>query len=284
MHLIKYRAPDGTSGLAVSDADGFTPLRDASDLSTLLREPLSRIRAAVEEAAAGPRLTADGLRLLPPADGRMEVWGAGVTYERSRSARIEESGKSDVYGAVYQAERPELFFKSAPWRALTDGDTAGLRADAESTVPEPELALVVNRFGEIVAATGCDDLTARSIEGENPLYLPQAKTYIGSCVLGPRLRPWWEIADPAALAVTLSILRSGTEVFAGRTSTSRLHRSYAELVSWLCRATDFPDGAVLATGTGIVPEADFSLESGDTVRIDIEQVGALEHTVVRGPA
>ncbi|WP_433892654.1 fumarylacetoacetate hydrolase family protein [Streptomyces sp. CA-111067] len=284
MHLIKYRAPDGTSGLAASDEDGFTPLPGHRDLSVLLREPLERIRAAVEEAAAGPRRADDGLRLLPPADGRTEVWGAGVTYERSRSARVEESGKDDVYSTVYQAERPELFFKSAAWRVLTDGDTAGLRADARSTVPEPELALVVNRFGEIVAAVGCDDMTARSIEGENPLYLPQAKIYTGSCVLGARLRPWWEIADPSALGVTLSVLRGGAEVFSGRTSTGQLRRPYAELVSWLGRAEDFPDGAVLATGTGIVPDLDFSLESGDTVRIAIDEVGSLEHTVARGRA
>jgi 2-dehydro-3-deoxy-D-arabinonate dehydratase len=284
MHIVRYEAPDGAPVLAVADDAGISPLTGVTELAALLREPLDAIREIVERAAAEPRRDPSGLRPLPPVDGRTEVWGAGVTYERSRAARIEESGQADVYAAVYEADRPELFFKSVAWRVRTDGEAAGVRADAESTVPEPELALVVNRFGEIVAAAVCDDLTARSIEGANPLYLPQAKIYAGSCLIGARLRPWWEITDPTALGVELRVERSGREAFAGRTSTARMRRSYAELAGWLTRADDFPDGAVLATGTGIVPEPGFSLAAGDTVTITIDQVGTLAHTVERGRA
>ncbi|WP_433258386.1 fumarylacetoacetate hydrolase family protein [Streptosporangium sp. CA-135522] len=243
-------------------------------LAGLLARPLDEIRSAV----TGTRGTVpvDGVRLLPPVDGRMEVWGAGVTYEQSRAARVEESGL-DVYDKVYAADRPELFFKSVAWRVTSHGDEAGIRADAVSCIPEPELAVVVNRFGDLVGATVCDDLTARSIEGENPLYLPQAKTFHGSCALAPGIRPWWEL--PAALDIEMTITRSGSAVFSGATSTARLRRGPAELVEWLFRAQSFPDGVILSTGTGIVPPPELSLQPGDEITISIRDVGELRQRV-----
>lgn len=277
MELLRYRSADGTTALGSLDDRGIAPLPNIDSLADLLRRPLAEIRRLMGEALDTARLPATAVTPLAPVDGRTEVWGAGVTYERSFAARVEESGAQAAYAAVYAAERPELFFKAAAWRVLVDGEVAGLRRDATSTVPEPELALVVNRHGEIVGATVCDDLTARSIEGQNPLYLPQAKLYTGCCVLGARVRPWWEITDPHALDITMVIRRAGAVVFRGTTNTAALRRRFEDLVSWLYREERFPDGAILATGTGIVPELDFGLAEGDEVEIAIEQVGALTH-------
>ncbi|MFI1963197.1 fumarylacetoacetate hydrolase family protein [Streptomyces pathocidini] len=281
MHIVRYAEGSGPARVAILDEAGIAPLEEVADLAELLRLPLAGIRSLTEEAAAGgERLAPDGVRLLAPVDGRTEVWAAGVTYERSREARVEESGQLSVYGAVYEADRPELFLKSVPWRVRTDGQPAGLRGDADNSVPEPELALLVNRHGEIVGATVCDDLTARSVEGENPLYLPQAKIYTGSCSLAARIRPWWEIADPAALGIRMRVLRDGGTAFKGETSTASLHRTFDDLVSWLYRELDLPDGAVLATGTGIVPPLDAGVRPGDTVEIEIDEVGTLTHELV----
>ncbi len=216
--------------------------------------------------------------VLAPVQGQ-EVWAAGVTYAISRSARNEESSGHDFYNLVYDADRPELFFKAAPGRVRGPGGQIGVRADSGWDVPEPELALIVNAAGEIVAYTIGNDVSSRSIEGENPLYLPQAKTYRGSCALGPCLVPVAEAPDPAEMEIRLAIARDGEPVFEDSTQVALLKRGLTELVDWLFRAQDFPIGVVLLTGTSIVPAQEFTLRAGDEVRIAITGLGELVNTV-----
>jgi 2-dehydro-3-deoxy-D-arabinonate dehydratase len=231
---------------------------------------------ALDAPADGP--VPAGSTVLAPVQGQ-EVWAAGVTYLISRSARNEESGGHDFYDRVYDAERPELFFKTAPGRVRGPGGQIGVRADSGWDVPEPELALVVNAAGEIVAYTIGNDVSSRSIEGENPLYLPQAKTYRGSCALGPCLVPVAEAPDPAEMEIRLAIARDGEPVFEGSTQVALLKRGLGELVDWLFRAQDFPVGVALLTGTSIVPAQEFTLRAGDEVRIAISGLGELVNTV-----
>jgi 2-dehydro-3-deoxy-D-arabinonate dehydratase len=213
----------------------------------------------------------------------MEVWAAGVTYGRSREARVEESERAaTVYEQVYDADRPELFFKSAAWRVSGDGGRVSVRADSALNVPEPELGLVLNRDGAIAGYTVCDDMSSRSIEGENPLYLPQAKIYLGACAVGPAIRPVWEVPDPYDLALRMTVRRGGAVAWSGEANTSGLHRRLDDLAGYLFREDVFPDGAILSTGTSIVPEIEFTLEPGDEIVIDIAEVGTLTSTVVRG--
>jgi 2-dehydro-3-deoxy-D-arabinonate dehydratase len=276
-HIVRFDDA-GRARVGVLDERGVAPIDAVDTLADLLALPLADIRALVTGAASADRL--ESVSLLAPVDGRTEVWAAGVTYERSRAARVEESQQTLVYDAVYAADRPELFLKSVAWRVVTDGQPAGLRRDADNSVPEPELALVLNAHGEIVGATVCDDLTARGIEAHNPLYLPQAKIYTGSCALAARIRPWWEIPTPTELGIRMRISRAGQVVFSGETSTARLHRTFEDLVSWLYREIDLPAGAVLATGTGIVPPLDEGVRPGDLVEIEIDEVGSLSHELV----
>ena len=218
--------------------------------------------------------------LLPPI-GSQEVWAAGVTYYRSRSARIEESkdaGGGTFYDRVYEAERPELFFKATAWRVRGHGSTIRVRRDAKWSVPEPELALCVNAKGKIVGYTIGTDVSSRDIEGENPLYLPQAKCYDGSCALGPSLYVTDDALAPGT-GIELRITRKGEVVFQGDTTVSQMRRSPQELVEFLYRETSFPTGCILLTGTGVIPPDDFSLVSGDEVSITIEPVGTLVNTV-----
>jgi 2-dehydro-3-deoxy-D-arabinonate dehydratase len=241
--------------------------------------------ATLDSLLAGDALEAPGdgpvpvaSTVLAPVQGQ-EVWAAGVTYVTSRSARNEESGGHDFYNRVYDAERPELFFKAAPGRVRGPGGQIGVRADSGWDVPEPELAVVANAAGEIVAYTIGNDVSSRSIEGENPLYLPQAKTYRGSCALGPCLVPVAEAPDPSEMEIRLTIVRDGEQVFEGSTQVALLKRSPTELVDWLFRAQDFPVGVVLLTGTSIVPAKEFTLRGGDEVRIAISGLGELVNTV-----
>lgn len=277
MHLVRYLSGSGPR-VGVLDGDGITPLA-ATGMAELLALPLADLRAALDKTEGEPERPR---RLLPPLDGRGEVWCAGVTYARSRSARMEESSEQSVYDRVYWADRPEVFLKSPAWRLVTDGEQIGIRSDSGHDVPEPELAVVANAHGEIVGLTVCNDVSSRSIEGENPLYIPQAKVFAGGCALSPGIRPVWEVPDPAALTITASVRRSDAEVFAGTTSTSQLVRRLQDLVDVLFVGSDFPDGVILSTGTGIVPEMDFRLEAGDVVRIEIDEVGSLTNTVVVG--
>ncbi len=281
MQLVRFTT-ESTPQLGILDGGVVTALTGVDTLAALLALPYKEIRAACA-SAAGPALPLDRVRLLAPADGRCEIWAAGVTYERSRDARVLESKESaDVYDRVYSAERPELFFKSVAWRAVGPGGSVSVRADSDIDVPEPELAVVLNRDAEVVGYTICNDMSSRSIEGENPLYLPQAKIYLGGCAIGPGIRPAWEVADAYALTIEMTIERDGDVAWSGSASTARLHRRIDELVGYLFRENDFPDGAILSTGTSVVPDLPFTLHAGDEIRIDISEVGTLVNGVVRG--
>jgi 2-dehydro-3-deoxy-D-arabinonate dehydratase len=280
MLLIRYAVEGAAEPLIGVRADDGTVRRvEATGFDDLLRRPTGGFRAAVEQAGASGPVEERPVRLLPPVDGATEVWAAGVTYERSSEARQEESHDADVYARVYAAERPELFFKSVAWRVVGPGEPIGVRPDSTVDVPEPELALVINRDGAVVGFTVCDDVSSRSIEGENPLYLPQAKVYAGACALGPGIRPAWEVDDRYALGIHAEVRRDDAVVWAADASTKLLHRTFDDLVTYLRRALPLPCGAVLSTGTGIVPELDFTLTPGDTVSITVDGVGTLTNPV-----
>jgi len=277
MRIVRYLDASGPRP-GVVDGDGLHPV-DAADVATLLREPATQLREVLGAAIDGKAVPGVP-RLLPPLDGRTEVWAAGVTYERSRDARMEESSEQSVYDRVYAAERPELFFKAMPWRLVTDGDPIAVRADSPLNVPEPEVGLVVNAHAEVVGYLVVDDVSSRSIEGDNPLYLPQAKVYAGSCAVSEGIVPAWCVPDPRDLAIELRVRRGADTVFSGTTSTASLHRTNEDLVAHLFRALLFPDGVVLSTGTGIVPDMSFSLRPGDTVDISVAGVGRLTNPVL----
>ncbi len=287
MRLIRFRVGGGEPLAGVIDAGApgvITRLPAASGLAGLLALPLHQIREICARPG-GPAVEYGRAELLAPVDGGTEVWAAGVTYERSRTARMAESENSaDIYDRVYDAQRPELFFKSAAWRVSGTGAPVSIRADSSINVPEPELAAVLNYAGEVVGYTLCNDMSSRSIEGQNPLYLPQAKIYLGGCAVGPWIRPAWEVPDPYALTIELTISRRGSVTWEGASSTSSLRRRIDELAAYLFREDDFPGGAVLSTGTSLVPDLPFTLEAGDEIRIKISEIGELINPVVRGKA
>lgn len=284
MRLFRYASDGGPRlGLeldgALYDATALVP-DVLGSLSSWLRHdhPLLVIRVAAERARTATPLAGD-VELLAPVDTQ-EVWASGVTYERSKVARMEESeGGGDFYDKVYVADRPELFFKSAAWRVVPPGGKVRIRKDSTWDVPEPELTLVLSSSGELVGVTAGNDMSSRSIEGENPLYLPQAKTYDGSCALSPMIRLIDENLDLAALTITLTIRRGGAVGFTAETSTAKMRRTATELAEFLFRETSFPDGALLMTGTGIVPPDSFTLQSSDEVTIEISGVATLTNIV-----
>jgi len=241
-------------------------------LDVLLQLPKA---AAAGFLAAFPKgAPTSGAKLLAPVEPTSEVWAAGVTYLRSRDAREEESNVKDVYTRVYEARRPELFFKANGWRVAGHDMPIRVRDDSGWNVPEPELALVINSAGEIVGHTICNDVSSRDIEGENPLYLPQAKVYNGSCAVGPGIH----VGNTDLLkdlTIALEITRAGRTAFTGETRTSQIKRPLDELAGYLYAELDFPTGAFLSTGTGIVPGQDFSLTHGDVVAITIGGVDAV---------
>jgi 2-dehydro-3-deoxy-D-arabinonate dehydratase len=266
-----------TARAAVAEESGyFFPLPLPWD-ELINHEDLFGYLRAAATGGGEPQLGGD---VLAPI-GTQEVWAAGVTYLRSRVARIEESdgtGGSSFYDRVYSAARPELFFKAAAWRVRGPGALVRIRRDARWTVPEPELALYINARGQIIGYTIGNDVSSRDIEGENPLYLPQAKTYDGACALGPAVL-LTEAPLPPETAIELHITRDGATVFDGSTTLAQMRRTPAELVEHLYRETTFPQGCVLLTGTGVVPPDDFTLRSGDRVEIRIPPIGALINTV-----
>jgi 2-dehydro-3-deoxy-D-arabinonate dehydratase len=268
MALWRIRTAGGERLARGAVAAGPTELLRETSLDALLAA------GTLDGESDGP--VPAGSVVLAPVAGQ-EVWAAGVTYAASRTARNEESGGHDFYDLVYDAPRPELFFKAAPGRVRGPGTPIGVREDSGWDVPEPELALVIGADGQILGYTIGNDVSSRSIEGENPLYLPQAKVYKGSCALGPCIVPRDEA--PEEFEITLRIERGGDQVFEGSTNTAMLHRSMNELVEWLFRAQEFPAGVVLLTGTSVIPAPEFSLKAGDVVRILITELGELVNTV-----
>lgn len=248
-------------------------------LTAALHIPMAELRQILE-SSSGPEITG---RELPPLAPESEVWGAGVTYLRSRDARKEESGTPDVYQKVYEADRPELFFKANFRRTVGNGDVIGKRADCTSTVPEPEVAIVINAHEEIIGFTICNDVTSRSIEGENPLYLPQAKSYLGSTALGPRITPSWLAPKLPDISISARITRDNSIVWSADTALGALNKSLEHLVGYLFRCQTFPDGVVLSTGTGIIPPLDFILCERDIVTINVAGIGTLENEVIEIP-
>jgi len=268
-------------GAFVEDAGRFcflAPLRTAEDWDTLICDPdlAERARAAIRDSA---QTQFDPAAILAPV-GNQEIWAAGVTYYRSRTARMEESkdaGGGSFYDRVYVAERPELFFKATGRRVVDPGSPVRIRSDAKWSVPEPEWTLVINPAGAIIGCTIGNDMSSRDIEGENPLYLPQAKVYDGSCALGPCILLTSDVSRDTA--IRLEILRAGQEAFSARTTLNELKREPKELAAYLYRDNSFPQGAYLMTGTGIVPGDNFTLQHGDVIRVTIDGIGVLENPV-----
>jgi 2-dehydro-3-deoxy-D-arabinonate dehydratase len=267
--LVRLATAGGPVWAALHE-DGGVPL--GATLAELLALPLDAARARIDGASGDP---VQG-RLLAPIDAQ-EVWAAGVTYERSRDERMAESTEASIYDRVYVAERPEVFFKSTAERVVAPAEPVGIRADSDWDVPEPELGLVFTAAGELFGFVPGNDMSSRSIEGENPLYLPQAKVYEAACALGPAIVPVWEASAPFAIGLTIS--RKDEIVFAGETSSSAITRDFADLGAWLFAAMPFPAGVVLLTGTGVVPEEGFTLVGEDVVTVSIEQVGTLVNPV-----
>lgn len=248
------------------------------NLGGYLRSVVEAGKSSTDFAPARP-----GTQIEAPI-GSQEVWAAGVTYFRSRSARMAESkdaGGGDFYDRVYSAERPELFFKATPSRVAGPGSSVRIRVDAKWSVPEPELTLLINPRGQIIGYTVGNDMSSRDIEGENPLYLPQAKVYDRSCALGPCILVSSDPL-PSPTPIRIEIIRAGSAAFSGATTLAELKRNPADLAAYLFRENTFPFGAFLMTGTGIVPPDEFTLVPGDRVRITIDPIGTLENDVVQG--
>ncbi|MEK7676694.1 MAG: fumarylacetoacetate hydrolase family protein [Verrucomicrobiota bacterium] len=258
--------------LAAAGIDRLQPLLEGDDLVARLAD-LSKQNL--------PHVPLAGLNLLAPIE-QQEVWAAGVTYLRSKKARMEESDFSaNAYDRVYEAERPELFFKALPEKVVPPGEPVGIRRDARWNVPEPELALVINSHCQIVGYTIGNDMSSRDIEGENLLYLPQAKVYHRSCAMGPFITVGATESEARSWKISLTIRRAGEIVFAGETSVGQIKRSFAELAGFLFRSQVFPHGAVLLTGTGVVPADTLTLAAEDVVSMRISGIGVLENPVVQ---
>lgn len=286
VEIFRYLHPEHGPRLGAEIAEGFydltahDPETFGSIASWLRHERPAEVALLAASALTGYFQIEPDWKILPPVDGAMEVWAAGVTYEDSKRARMAESeGGGDFYDRVYTAERPELFFKANPWRVVAPGDPVAIRKDSRWDVPEPELTLVLCASGRIVGATVGNDMSSRSIEGENPLYLPQAKSYERACAVGPTIRVAEVDLDLKNLPITLEISRGGSVAFSGETSTARMKRTPQELAEWLFATLSFPDGALLMTGTGLIPPDTFTLQNGDTITISIGGIGTLINPV-----
>ena len=288
MKLAKYALPDGGAGVGRIDDDRLIPLRapvaGSLTLAVILEADDPQALAESLQEPTSDAIPLDRVSLLPPID-RQEVWAAGVTYKRSRSARMEESAASaSCYDRVYSSPRPELFMKATPHRVSGPGQPLRIRGDSKWNVPEPELTLVISSRKVLVGFTVGNDMSSRDIEGENPLYLPQAKVYDNCCGLGPWITLASAMPPPAEIGIRLEIRRAGERVFAGETSVAQMARSFDNLIGWLDRDNSFPTGVFLLTGTGVVPPSDFTLQAGDEVSISIDGIGTLTNPIVQGPA
>lgn len=292
--LIRYFHPDDDErvGLQIDDTV-YDVTHLFPFLSTWFHTSVGRVddaieslmKAAYESSRSFPAISLNTapskneVHWLPPVD-EQEIWAAGVTYMRSREARQEESEDGgDVYARVYDADRPEIFMKATAKNTVGHLDAVGIREDSKWNVPEPELGLVLNSAMEMVGFTIGNDMSSRDIEGANPLYLPQAKVYTASCGLGPGilLAPSDEWLETT---ISISIERNGEEVFGGSIETSQIKRSLKELVEYLGRSNTFPNGVILLTGTGVVPDADFTLNVDDVVKVTIDGIGTLQNRVI----
>jgi len=264
----------GQPALAIWSAGQLSQTR--MGLDELMRLSRAELRDELQHTTNG--LDPSQCELLAPVESQ-EVWAAGVTYQRSKAARMEESSEADIYARVYEAERPEVFFKSAGWRVVGHGGVVGVRPDSSWNVPEPELAVLSNSRGELVAYACGNDMSSRTIEGENPLYLPQAKVYDMSCAIGPAAVLAWESDEPNEATITMRIERGNELVFDGEASLAEMVRDPAELSAVLHSAYPLPAGAWLMTGTSLVPPLPYTAEAGDMVMIEIERIGRLVNTI-----
>lgn len=282
MKICRFLARDAVVRIGIVDDGHIVDLTPAG-ITTLSRvledaDPIALL-AGIDRHPL-PRFGIAEVILRAPIE-RQEVWAAGVTYLRSKTARMEESDFSaTAYDRVYEADRPEIFFKSVAEKVVATGEAVGIRRDARWSVPEPELALVLSPRGQVIGCTIGNDMSSRDIEGENLLYLPQAKVYDRSCALGPWIRLGATEEEARNWTVRSSIIRSGARVFSGETRIGNIKRGFDELAGYLCRSQTFPYGAVLLTGTGIVPPDDFTLHEHDVVEIDIAPIGVLRNSVV----
>jgi len=290
MQLAKYRTLSGEQGFGVLQGPksivplGDHPSCEAANLFELLEA--NEITAMVTRLLAGDdvpsALAIEEVQLEAPLDAQ-EVWAAGVTYKRSKTARMEESAAAaSCYDRVYASDRPELFFKATPSRVAGPGQPVRIRVDASWNVPEPELALVINSRKELVGFTIGNDMSSRDIEGENPLYLTQAKIYDQSCGLGPWITLSSAMPPRSEIGIQLQVFRNTEQVFHGRTQIEEMARTFEDLIGWLGRDNSFPSGAILLTGTGIVPANDFTLLPGDQIDISIDGIGTLSAPVIQG--
>lgn len=288
LFLVQYSTPTFVPQLGLERDGTLYALIDPSNMHNLrpldwlmsddATAPRAQNLVATMQHAMSDPVNRSDVTLHTPVSNQ-EVWAAGVTYKRSEEARETESNQSQLYTRVYHAARPELFFKSMGYDVVKLGDPVGIRYDATWSVPEPELVVVLNAHMEVIGFTIGNDMSSRDIEGENPLYLPQAKVYDGACAIGPRLwlqpgRTTWP-----DLTIELNIERAGETVFHNTTTTASIHRPLTELIDYLGRCKRFPHGVMLFTGTGIVPPDTFTLAEGDTVRIRIDPIGELINTV-----
>jgi len=272
-HLIRLQ-----DGMYLKREGVLSRVPNGSSMDALMRKSLDELRQLLEQERPAASLP-EGAVLAAPIESQ-EVWAAGVTYQRSLEARANEAVSSDPYDRVYAAERPEIFFKATAGRVRGPGEAVFIRSDSTWDVPEPELAVICNSRLEVVGYTIGNDVSSRSIEGENPLYLPQAKVFDGCCALGPAVALAWDFS-PADRKIELEISRNASVVYRSDTSTSAMRRSIAELVAYLGRDQRFEAGCILLTGTGIVPPSEFSLKEGDEVTISIDGIGRLENPIRR---
>lgn len=284
MKLARFRTAAGETGVGRLEAESIVPFDMAagrfSSLAAILEtdDPL----AAASSLPLKPALSLKGVELLAPID-QQEVWAAGVTYKRSKTARMEESeAAASCYDRVYVSPRPELFFKASPHRVSGPGAPLRIRQDATWNVPEPELTLVINSRQQLMGFTIGNDMSSRDIEGDNPLYLPQAKLYNQCCGLGPCITLAAAMPPVESIGIRLVIRRDSETVFQGATDAGQMARTFDDLIGWLSRDNSFPNGVFLLTGTGVVPPSDFTLHKGDMVEISIDGVGTLANPIVQG--